>query len=192
MIKNKALLFGSGILSYLADRYEEIKYTNKPFFMVIRPKINGLTFFMNISNCQLFHQPLRKSLIGDSYFNIFSEVIVSFLCSLCSNLYKIHGLLSIQGNPVPHHPHHQNIPNVRDAGSDRHQGAEPGWERIPGEHPHISDATSYFPVIAFLGMAFVLIFLVNHVYNKKKNRPKKARRVKRKHRSLFSGKMPGV
>ncbi len=70
-------------------------------------------------------------------------------------------------------------------------GGLPSWDVVPGSNKHSYQAAPVFPTIAFLGMALVLVFIVNHVY-KAKNKPRRKKPRLRKLQFLNYGKMPGV
>lgn len=75
------------------------------------------------------------------------------------------------------------VPGDPDANND--------WDVISSTNSRLSDHTPVFPTIAFLGMAFVLVFLLNIVY-KNKNKPRRKKPRLRKIAPTFGVKMPGV
>ena len=80
---------------------------------------------------------------------------------------------------------------IRDTPGDRSSE----WEAVPvsKRKTHLYESAPVFPTIAFLGMALVLVFLVNHLY-KSKNKPrrKKQRSTRKLPPTIFGFKVPGV
>ena len=114
-----------------------------------------------------------------------------------SNLFRQQKLLSVGLEPpLPILPH--------GGGEDGSDPLPPGIRDTPlggagsadmmGVSGRLYDSTPVFPTIAFLGMALVLVFLINHFYkNKHKPRRKKVRLKKLPSVSTYGGvKMPGV
>ena len=110
-----------------------------------------------------------------------------FLFPVFSNLYKQMKLMSIGegGIALPPLPREELLPGIQDSpGKDE-------WDISPNTNSRLYGNTPVFPTIAFLGMALVLVFLVNILYkNKSKPRRKKTRR--RFTNVTFGVKVPGV
>ncbi|ELT89805.1 hypothetical protein CAPTEDRAFT_228241 [Capitella teleta] len=115
-----------------------------------------------------------------------------------SNLFRQQKLLSIGLEPalpiMPHadgeepDPNDLQPPGIRDL---TRGGSGANWE-LMGSSGRLYDSTPVFPTIAFLGMALVLVFIINHIY-KGKHRPRRKRGRLKKMPTIFSGvKMPGV
>ncbi|ELU06208.1 hypothetical protein CAPTEDRAFT_212225 [Capitella teleta] len=115
-----------------------------------------------------------------------------------ANLFRQQKLLSIGLEPalpiMPHadgeepDPNDLQPPGIRDL---TRGGSGANWE-LMGSSGRLYDSTPVFPTIAFLGMALVLVFIINHIY-KGKHRPRRKRGRLKKMPTIFSGvKMPGV
>ncbi|ELT90538.1 hypothetical protein CAPTEDRAFT_207115 [Capitella teleta] len=79
-------------------------------------------------------------------------------------------------------------PGIRDL---TRGGSGANWE-LMGSSGRLYDSTPMFSTIAFLGMALVLVYIINHIY-KGKHRPRRKRGRLKKMPTIFSGvKMPGV
>ena len=67
-------------------------------------------------------------------------------------------------------------------------GAALSWD-MQGGGNNLSESGGFFPIVAFLGMALVLVFLVNHMYRSKQKPRRKKPRLRR---LQVTGKVAGV
>ena len=79
------------------------------------------------------------------------------------------------------------LPGIRDEPSSEE------WDAIPNTNSRLYGNSPVFPTIAFLGMALVLVFLVNILYKSKhKPRRRRPRTTKRFHNVTLGVKVPSV
>ena len=89
---------------------------------------------------------------------------------------------------LPPLPQEDPFPGIRDQpGSDQSD-----WDVIASTNSRLSDHMPVFPTIAFLGMALVLVFLVNHLYKSKSKPRRKKPRLRRYQNVTYGVKVPGV
>ena len=108
------------------------------------------------------------------------------------NLYKQQKLLSIGlDSPIQWLPQlpEGNIGGIQESfgGEDSNSNPQTGYLDAP-ETPGV------FPIMAFMGMVLVLVFIVNHMYNRKSKPRRKRPRLKRMQiqHSQSTIKVPGV
>lgn len=110
-----------------------------------------------------------------------------------SNLYKQVKLLSLGLDsllPLMAQQQGDEMEGIRDTPGERSSE----WEAVPvsKRKTHLYESAPVFPTVAFLGMALVLVFLVNHLY-KSKNKPRrKKQRTRKLPPTIFGFKVPGV
>lgn len=131
-------------------------------------------------------------LVFDVQVGYHPEVYNSF-CSSCRNLFKQQKLLSVGLEPaLPIMPHAdgEELSDLQPPGfREMSKGPAANWEMM-GSNGRLYDTTPVFPTIAFLGMALVLVFLINHFY-KGKHKPRR-KRMRLKKVVPFGAKVPSV
>ena len=71
-------------------------------------------------------------------------------------------------------------------------GAAADWDVISNTNSRLSDHTPVFPTIAFLGMALVLVFIINHLYKSKAKPRRKKPRLRKMQNVVYGIRVPGV
>lgn len=121
------------------------------------------------------------------------QVMLDFWYLICRNLYQPQKLLSVNSLDIGHLPVH-SVQRDMEPEVEIHEPHSPDQILPDNGFSHDMDKHAVFPIIAFLGMALVVLFMLNQYYKgRSKPKHKRPRNMKKFPTSMMYGyKVPSV